>query len=686
MQQTGSRHGVPIRGTIERVDLQAGVAYVRLSLTQSNGLKPIKLPAGWVGPKGQISAGYPQRGTSLFIELGQGNEWIFVGYDQPDGTSTYDRDGSRRVNPTAKFRDGRWLTLVENDVSLIVDPDFGVIQGGSSQFTQADPGLGLWSSRFNEEMHFTQSHREIKGPILRDLSANSNRDVDSSALTGHQYNVSLKGIGLDPRTAPSISSIGTRNPQLAETRSMYYEFNNSYGFVNDEEENNIYLKQSPLNTRPLQRLRLRTDTLDLSLDRSNYLVESIVGTVIDIYGNILDLNRSVLPNGIVDSLNFKKSQSQTDLVFRKLREQLRKSIACHFELNARKEHNIPSDDPRTDPGIYTPDYNDITDYARKRSRFFFDIDKEGQFKANIPASSEVGNIGLLVRYENFSNIYGQENNLDRGAFIPNITDNTDVKVEPHGKGCVTLTSNADDLKGYAAPNSRFGGHSIQLGTGFHTLTSNLFLFKIANPYTENGGYPSSQINNIPPITEVVSSTVIVSGQGANAGGRSGTLSLDGMVSLSVGANTVDRQSLWFDCAGGIVMAVGRDKWQRSLAANFDGDILIEVGGATVGGIQVDGYTSIDDSRFVDQNNAARDGTIDIRIHNSGSFHTIRIDPQGIKIHTPQRIDIVSEGEMRFKSVNSNMYFDAESIFFYSANPTTSRLVNRATTGTAGRTF
>ena len=677
-QKTGSVYGIPIRATIERVDIQSGLAYVRLSLTQTDGVKPIKIPAGWIGPRGQVSAGYPQRGTSLFVQLGQGNEWVFVGYDQPDSTSTYDRNGTRRVDSASMFRDGRWLTLVENDVSVIVDPDYGVSQGSSSQFTQADPGLGLWSSRFNEEMHFTESHREVKGPVLRDLGANSARNVDSSALTGHQYNSSLTKVGLDPRTAPSIAFAGTRNPLLAETRAMYYEFANSYGFVNDDEENNLYASGSPSATRPLQRSKLRTDTMDLSLDRSNYLAESIIGTVIDIYGNILDINRSVLPNGIVDSLNLKKSQLSTDLVFRKLREQIRKSVACHFELNARKEPNIPSADPRIDPGIYTPDYTDTTNYARNRSRFFFDIDKEGQFKGNVPASSEVGNVGLLVRYENFSNVYGQENNQDRGAFIRNPNNNTDIQIEPHGKGCVTLKSNDSDLKSYAAPNSRLDGSAIQLGTGFHTITSNLSLFKINAPYssTGTGGYPASQINNVPPITDVVSSSLIVSGQGANAGGRSGTLSLDGMVSISVGANTVDRQSLWLDCAGGIVMAVGRDQWQRSLSANFDGDILIEVGGTAI----------TDDSRFSTQNNTLRDGAIDIRVHNSGSFHTIRIDSQGIKIHTPQRIDIVSEGEMRFKSVNANMYFDAESIFFYAGTPGAGRLVNRASTGTAGKTI
>ena len=125
--------------------------------------------------------------------------------------------------------------------------------------------------------------------------------------------------------------------------------------------------------------------------------------------------------------------------------------------------------------------------------------------------------------------------------------------------------------------------------------------------------------------------------------------------------------MWLDCAGGIVGTIGRDRWQRSVAATLDGDVLLQVGGATI----------TDDSRFpsVEFNNSARDGVIDIRVWNSGSFHTIRIDNQGIKFHTPQRIDIVSEGEMRFKSVRANMYFDAEGIFMYSGS--SSRYVLRS---------
>lgn len=660
MRQTiGAVPGIPVRGTIRSVNLQTGVALVSLTLSQSDATYPVKIPAGWMGPKGQISAGYPERGTSLFIVLGQGNEWIFLNYDQPDTNALYESDGLRTVSYLSKFKTGRYVTLIENDVAHIVDPKEGVIEGSSTQFTQSDPIGGIVSTRFLQQMSFTDAHREITGPVLRDVDVNNSRGLSDSTLSGHAYNKTLKSIGLDPRTEPSVSSSSaTRNPALVESREMYYEFSSSFNYTNDKDEARIYSGEDLSGPLPFQRKKSRTDTLSLSLDHPNYLVEKIIGTVVDLYGNILDINKSILPNGIIDSLSFRKSEDDSDKVFLKLREQQRKSIAYHFELNARKAG--------LEDGL--PDYNKKDDYARSRSRLSVDVDKEGQFKINIPCSSEVGNIPLLVRTENFSNLKGAEADGDRGSFIRNATNNTDIFLESFGVGAVSLKSNEESLKSFAAPTDRITGETIKLGTAFHDISDVLFLHKYNKPYETNGGYADSLLNKIDPVTDVVSSEIIVSGDGANAGGRSGTLSLDGFISVSIGANTVDRQSLWLDTAGGIVASVGRDRFNRSISASLDGDMFIEIGGSTI----------TQDSRFVSLNNSTmRDGVVDIRILNSGSFHTIRIDKEGIKIHTPQRIDIVSEGEMRFKSVNSNMYFDAENIYMYGNNP---RLVLRANEG------
>lgn len=664
--QTGSVLGLPIRGNIVGFNPTNGTVLVQLPLTQSNTPVSVKIPAGWVGPKGQISAGYPQRGTPIFCVKGQGGEWCFVSYDQQNSPSGFDGDGTRRVAPTQKFKEGRWLTLVDNDINLIVDPNDGVIQGGSRQFSQADQSLGLWSVRFDQQMSFSEAHREVTGPIYRDKKANRSRGVIGSPLTGHSYQKSLNQIGLDPKTKTSVSIADDRNPSLTEHRQMFYEFIDSFGYTFDEQEKRLYGGEDPQTTLPTQRRGLRTDTMSLGLDSPNYLAEIIVGTVVDIFGNILDINRAILPSGIIDSLNFTKSEENKDVVFEKLKTQLRKSIAYHFEINARKE------------GLNLPDYEETSSYATARSRFFLDIDKEGQFKMNVPASSEVGNVSVLVRHENFSNLKGAENQEDRGQFLRNVTNNQDIQLEPHGKGVVELTSKEETLKSYSAPVNRFDGERIKLGTAYHEISGVLELHKFEAPYKGNGGYPNSLLNLVEPVADVVSPEVIVAGDGSNAGGRSGTISMDGMLSLSIGANTVDRQSLWLDCAGGIVGAIGRDRFDRSLAATLDGDVMVQVGGVTVG----------DDGRFPSAvfNNEARDGTIDIRVWNSGSFHTIRIDPEGIKIHTPQRIDIVSEGEMRFKSVNSNIYFDAESIYFYASDPSHNRMLLRASEGAAGRTI
>lgn len=684
----GSVPGIPIRGNIIGFSPSEGVVYVTLPLTQSGTPVRVKVPAGWIGPKGQISCGYPQRGTSIFVIQGQGGEWMFVGYDFPDSRGTFDTDGTHLVSSVSKLRQGRWITAVENDIHLFTDPKDGVVSGGSTQFVQSDPIKGIHSTRFLQEMHFSEAHREVIGPVFRDLESNNTRNVAGSSLSGHSYQNSLRQVGLDPSSKPSVSRGADRNPALTEARSMYYEFVSSFNYTDDETESRIFAGEDPPRTKPYQRKRSRTDSVSLSLDHPNFLAEIIIGTVVDIYGNILDINRSKLPSGLIESMSFKESEDDRDVVFRRLREQLRKSIAYHFEINARKE---PKDGDRDlAPNTFTPDYNDSDDYSRTRSRFFIDIDKEGQFKINVPSSSEVGNVPLLVRTENFSNLKGAEEEVDRGQFLRNSTS-TDIFLEPHGKGVVELKSNQDKLKAFAAPLNRFEEEDkqIKLGTGFHNISEVLMLHKFEKPYAGGilddsggdvgtGGFPNSLINLINPVEDVVSLELIVAGPGANAGGRSGTISMDGMLSLSIGANTVDRQSLWLDTAGGIVMAVGRDRFQRSIAGTLDGDVFLQIGGPTIN----------DDSRFPSSefNNEARDGVIDIRIFNSGSFHTIRIDAEGMKIHSPQRIDIVSEGDMRLKSVRGNLYLDAEGIYQYPSDASTARWTVRSTEGSSGTTL
>src|SRR5690606_3327798 len=158
----------------------------------------------------------------------------------------------------------------------------------------------------------------------------------------------------------------TRNPSFNESRQIIYEFPDSFGFTDDISEKSVYDGEVILEDDSFVRRRdSRADALSLSLIEPNQLIESISGTVVDIYGNVVDLNRSILPNGLIDSLSFRNIELNASETFSKLREQTRKSIAYHWELNSRK-----ADLPDLNNLSFFVD--DTSDYARNRSKFFLD--------------------------------------------------------------------------------------------------------------------------------------------------------------------------------------------------------------------------------------------------------------------------------------------------------------------------
>ncbi len=649
LDKIGPKVGIIREGVITKFDSSSGTVTVRL-VGSDNNIAPVEqsmsLPSAWSGPNGEFCGGYPVKGSHIWCIMGHGGRWSALTYARSDDVwgqaNTSNLTGYTR-NTMSGLKEGRWLAQVRNNVRLMADPKIGVQIGDLTQFVQSDPIRNIISARFSQSMEFTDAGHSVNGQIRRDLISTPNRVPNDSPLTSHQYQDGLTQIALDPNTAPGNSYY--RNPPLVESREITYEFSRSFGFTNDKIEiQNIGADQSPQFPSTLQRTDSRADTLNMSLAYPNYLIETTKGTVVDLYGNILDINRSILPSGHIGILHFGSSESTEEkTTFWSLREQLRKSIAYHFELNARKSEELPN-------------INSKTDYARNRSRFIFDIDKEGQFKANIPASSEIGNVPLLTRHETYSALESDKHNFDDpNRFVQNTEHDQDIYIDSFGVGAISLTSNNESLKAYAAPIDRFTGETIKLGTAYHNIAGGLALQRRQN--TESAkiifGYPDSKLNNITPLEKVVTDTVIVSGDGANAGGRSGTISCDGSISFSVGANTVDRQSFWFDCAGGTVFNIGRDSRGISGAWTMDGDLMIQIGGSTVA----------NDSRFVDVGN--RNGTLDIRVLAGGSqMHVIRLDSTGVRIHSVGEVDIVAEQTLRLKSIRGNLILDAESIFMY----------------------
>ena len=668
--------GLLREGTVRRVDMRNGTMKVTINLSKSdvNPLGEIDVPiiGGWAGPNGEFSGGYPAIGSTVWCGQGQGGRWAaltFAPSNDVFGNKTTSTTTSLQQNLMAALSPGRWVTQVKNNIRIIVDPKIGVQAGNPREYIQLDPGHDTYSNTFQQHLEFSNAARRISGVVKRDLVSNSNRNITGSALTSHIYDEALTPIGLDPKTR-SAGSIN-RNPPFAEVREIIYEFSNSFGFTDDEREISIYDNNDeiPEIETTFNRRNSRADALSLSLVSPNQLIETIKGTVVDIYGNLVDINRSILPSGTVDALSFRNSEGDKSQTFIRLREQSRKSLAYHMEINTRKADVSGFSDLKRSIG----DRSDTTkeparpaDYARNRSKFFFDIDKEGQFKMNVPASSEVGNVPLLVRYENYTTLKAVEDDSDPNKFRRNNTGQ-DIFLEGHGIGVISLVGDSNDLESFSAPTDRINDvGQIQLGTAYHNIQDTLQMHNRteADPVFF---HPANSLNTDVPVTgNVVSPEIIVSGDTANAGGRSGTISLDGFMNISIGANTIDRQSLWMDLAGGMVVNVGRDINNRSYQGRFDGDVLMQVGGATIA----------NDSRFNELNNGNRDGALDIRVVQGGMMTIVRIDNKGVRIATPGGIDIVSRGKMRLKSIDNDIVMDARGIYFYADDAERGRWVQR----------
>ena len=128
------------------------------------------------------------------------------------------------------------------------------------------------------------------------------------------------------------------------------------------------------------------------------------------------------------------------------------------------------------------------------------------------------------------------------------------------------------------------------------------------------------------------------------------MNFDGSLELSLGANAVDRQSLWLDTAGSIIANIGRDKNFISGAISLDGDLMVQIGG----------YGITSDSRFKQLNNTYRGGALDIRVLNDGfTVSVIRIDKNGITVATPGNLAL--KGRKVTISAEENLILEADSV-------------------------
>lgn len=636
---------------VDHVDLDLMVAWVSFNASSigSRGDKtfPAQFPISYLSSGGGFIGGMVASGTPVVVGQAEGSSSFFIVSFLARDPAAFNTVGASKIK-IPLMQDGDLVIQANTDGSISLSDD-GITIGEPRNLVSFDTNRKILLNTFDTNYSLSQGSRLVDGTIKRDTRPAINfasflRSADTS------YDDTLKIIGMDPVASARSDNVGDsiRNPARIEKREVIFEFEDLANVQSDDVELEFYKTgTSPNQAGIIDRRAGRADALSLSLTSPNYLIETIKGTVVDLYGNILDINRNIIPIGDknLSVSQIKSTANETDKfknIYQQIKREDRKSIVYHFEINAKKETG----------GSGPPDVNDQTDYARLRSRFFFDIDKEGQFKLNVPASSENGNIPLLTRYENYSTVNPNDKSKNPNDLVFN-PDNKDILIESFVN--TQIIELKDELKINAAPIDRFSdsGSPTQLkhGSVYHDISSTCITFQGTNfsstEYVATSGLASGRVSSKPYI---VNNQIVVSGPNANAGGRSGSLNFDGSIEINIGANTVDRQSLWLDTQGGAVVNIGKDKNNISFAASMDGEFLMELGNRAVP----------TDSRFDGQpSSAASAGAFDVRVYNSkGELTILRIDNEGLTISTPSRMVFVSNGDIMMRT-NGTMTIDAE---------------------------
>jgi hypothetical protein len=712
-------------GIIEVANSSTGYATVHFNDSNSDDTKIIQYPHPYAGPNGEgIFVGIPPK-TEVMLGMKTGEYYVPVcvvprrnnfGIDSSNGQKyecvKYPNLASGEIAIQGMF--GSILKFdVDGDIRLQNSFKEGFVISNNSESSRC-----LMHFSLPTEYRIAEDGIFVNGFIRRDLRLNSNL-IDSLNSCS---DTSLEEVGWDPSKPTSILSNETassanqnqttqiRNPAFVENRQIIYEFGRGYNVGTIEEENKRINDKDYNWPDNNDRRNRKSNLLSLSLSYPNELIEKVEGTLVDIFGNILDINKNIIP--------LPKYKTGEDFL-KQVSENLRHSVALHMEINTRKGFFFSGNqikDPVKDP---MPSIDSSANNARDRSRWSFRVDKEGLTVVNIPATSETGNIPFLARAETTSvldvsadgeNIKGHRKLEDTKDLYPNVKDIFLDQVGPGGitvKG-VEVTNRLKDKPTSWVEEKQitFDGY-LNYGTAFHDITSTA---KILLENTFN--IPSYKLKDyaMPPVPPLpapdkdplaVSKEIEISFkddgsiQNANAGGRSLQLSLDGSLETSIGANTIDRVSWTLDTAGALIARLGRDKNGRSAVVQTDGSIALEIGGWDFVGTDTEDSV---DTRFVgdgiDRANSLlkdqkrfRGGKLVIRVRRSApdadvdgpdaalDDHFVIIDDSGISIQSAGTMEFISKQSMIFKS-NASIALDAPTVQLYSGAMT--RYVRRKT--------
>lgn len=675
---------------------KVGRTYIDCEFYDRFGEKLVRcpIPYPYAGRGGGFLAGI-EPDTIVLLANSSEEKWYVVGFIpdvifygtsvEGEGDINFDESPYPELEPgelVVKGKAGQKIELL-NDGRLGIDAGIGS-SASDIELVPASQGMFV---RVNNIYQFTEAGRRVEGIIRRDLNLKEKPEDTTSTdfLASSSYDTILSEIGRSPldevqyRTTTLAKSV-IRNPALIEKKDITYEFADSFDVRYFESELKAMASTDPRNITnnildlqadPSSRENRRTDTLNLHNRNYNHLIEKVQGTLVDIYGNVLDINRNIIHVPEVEIIDTSGSGNQDGL--KKLYKHLRRSVKYHFEINSRKQEDIN--------GFTAASANNN---SIAHSKWSVDVDGEGLTKINIPASSETGNIPVLGRYINSQD----PANPNNGAFKDK--DRKDVWLSQFGAKKIENNAPTQEFAGQRISNTTYvpgtigdkekrdGGQQnaekqvVTVGTAYHDL------FNIANLIFTNGKLkspdPTKSTVSVPPMASTINNKifnetdVIPAGQEPNAGGRSIQMNLDGSMEMSVGADTIDRKSMVVDTAGGVISHFGRDRNGRSHIHQTDGDIIIQVGGK---GISTD-------SRFTSETDKEdRPGRIEIHLNRPGATpQKVIIDEEGITFDIKGNGVIATTGDL-ILSAGGKLLLNAELIQKYGSFDIDKRTVTGA---------
>ena len=462
----------------------------------------------------------------------------------------------------------------------------------------------------------------------REIEANADKllsiDYDNElSIVGR--NPGIKSQKLTSKSSIASETVSFRNPALAEHRTMVYEYalKDMVEDFGKEVERLADDSSRDFLSQPYRRDMSRTDVLNLGMHLPNILYENIIGTTVDVYGNILDINRNkILFSSEGESGERGSPQGADGTALDTNLALLRRSIKYHFELNSRKTKQVFVP-PKLDT-VEDPDASIGTGYSH--SRFSIDIDGEGQLKINVPASSNTGNIPLLSRYVN-SYDKSSEETRNNGQF----RDENRVDIQHFGFG----SGEGIPLDASYSPTDILSNTEFAYKTAYHDIlqtASQADLGDIITPHLRNS----------------------VTDPSPNAGGRSVHANIDGSIEVNVGRDVADKKSIVLDTAGSVISRIGMDKNSRSVISQLDGNVFIQVGGDHVSEDEPNDSPVV---KIFVKVKSADNGT--------SGFHTVTLDSAGIHFESSPDtdIEIKSGGDLKLRAEGQTLLSGAAIAFY-----------------------